>query len=504
MAIKFAVVGIVCTLIITGGFQPSIKNSYEEEWNKTFGPGSFDDILITDNGYLLIGGAPGREIYECNGRVVEIDKNGNEIWNKTYGKGGCEGFDNAVKVDDGYIIQGATDFNHPEKWSIWVVKIDREGNIVWEKIYGKGGEYWPEDMAGTRDGGVIITGRKIVENTSKIFLLKLNKDGEKEWETTYYYNPGLLPPDAEGVVQTRDGGYAISGEVSRKGVGDRNLLLLKTDEYGNEMWNRTYGDEYESVGGGTIIETSDGGFLLSGMASPGYGPLWYTYLVKTDADGNPQWEHEYHGRKRFGKEEGAGPAIGMVEIPQGYVFITVTAEVGKDGNGWMVKIDKQGNEIWNKTFGNMYGCGFPGNVVADGNSFVACGYWNGSAWVTKCGDYPPPKIKLTYPRPWHIYLFGKEIMPARRTLIIGDITFKVGVDDPLGKINRVEFYVTTKDAYDKDPHYIDYQPPYEWKWNETAIGIRWLYRIIVAAYYGNAGGSEADEIATQVINLGLT
>ena len=505
MAIKFVVVATVCTALIgTAGFQPSIKNTtYEGEWSNIFGPGSFSDIMVTDTGYLLIGSTPVGEGNDWNGRVMEIDKNGNEIWNKTYDKGGSEGFDNAVKVDDGYIIQGATDFNQYGEWNIWVVKIDKEGNIVWEKIYGEHGEYRPEDMTGTKDGGVIIVGNKMVGNLSMISLLKLNKNGEKEWETTYYYNPGLLPPHAKGVVQTTDGGYAISGEISREDATQRNLLLLKTDEYGNEMWNKTYGQDYYNIWQGTIIETSNGGLLLNGMAFPTYGSLSYTYLLKTDADGNPQWEHEYHGRKRFGEEKGAGIA-NIAEIPQGYIFTTSTEEVGKDGSGWLVKIDKQGNEVWNKTFGNMYGCGFSGSVVAEEDSFVACGYWNKSAWVTKCGDYPPPKIELTYPRPGHIYFFGKEIMPASRTLILGDITFQVGVNDPLEKVDRVEFYVTTKDAYDKEPRYIDYDPPYEWKWNDPAIGIRWQYRIIVAAYYGNAGGSEADEISTQVINLSLT
>ncbi len=505
MVVKFAVVVIVSAALAgTTGFYQSTKIiPYEEEWSTSFGPGSFSDIVAVHDGYFVVGGAPVGGGNGWDGRVIKIDKNGNKIWDKVYDMGGNEGFDNVIKIDDGCIIQGVTDFKQSGEWNIWIIKMSEGGSIVWEKVYGDRGEYQPEDLAGTKDAGFAIGGNKIVGNLSMISLLKFNKNGEKEWEQTYYYNPGLLPPHAKGVVQTHDGGYAISGEISREDATQRDLLLLKVDGYGNEMFNRTYGQEYYSLWQGNIIETSDGGLLLNGMAFPTYGPLSYTYLVKTDAVGNPQWEREYHGRHRFGEEKGAGIAD-LVEISQGYVFTTSTEEVGKDGSGWLVKIDRQGDELWNKTFGDMYGCAFSGGVVAAEDGYVACGYWNRTAWVTKCGDYPPPKIELTHPRPGHVYLFDREIMPAQRTLILGDITFQVEVDDPLDKVDRIAFYVTTQDAYDKEPRHIDYEPPYEWEWDSPAIGIRWHYRIIVAAYYGNAGGSEADEISTQVVNFGLT
>ncbi len=509
MLIKFAVVSAICiTLVSTNGLYNQIdeRETEDGEWNKFFGDKEngfsvFTDIAVTDDGYLLAGYISGTKEETWDGWLVKIDKQGNKVWDNIYDRSASDDLNNLVKCAGGYIAQGTIEVGEKE-WAIWVIKINEHGNIIWEKIYGKSGEYRPRDMASTRDGGAAIVADKRVENRSEIALIKLDENGEKEWERTFYYNPGMSSPEAGGVVQTDDGGYAVSGEISRKAFSQTDLWILRTDGQGNELWNKSYGEQYDFVWTGPIIKTSDNGFLLSGMAFPP-SILAYAYLVKTDAQGNMQWEHDYHGRSRYGKEMGAGPPE-MTEIPEGYIFSTLTNEVGKDGSGWLVKIDKQGNEIWNKTFGDMYGCSFTGGVVAAEDGYVACGYRNRTAWVMKCGDYPPPKIELLKPKPGHIYLFDRKIMPAQRTLILGGITFKVGVNDPSGKVDRVEFYVTTKDAYDKEPRAIDYQPPYEWKWDSPAIGIRWSYRVIVAAYYGNAGGSEADEIATQVINLGLT
>jgi hypothetical protein len=499
MATKFATASVICIVLVAG---TGLCSQWDEEtagngeWKMFFWENNefsvFDDIIATDNGYLLAGSISGAEAENWDGGVVKIDKRGNKIWGHIYDRSESDSLDTLVKSNDGYIAQGTVEVGE-KQWAIWTIKINEQGGIVWEQFIGESGNYRAQGMAGTRDGGAVIVADKNTGNRTEIALIKLEETGEIEWEHTYYEGPRM---EAGGVVQTDNGGYAISGQVKTV------LWLLKTDSHGNELWKKRYGAQYDFVWTGPILKTSDNGFLVSGMAFP-KGILAYAYLVKTDAQGSVQWEREYHGRSRYGEETGAGVPY-MIEIPEGYIFSTLTTETGKDGSAWLVKLDKQGDELWNKTFGDMYGCAFSGGVVAAEDGYVACGYWNRTAWVTKCGDYPPPKIELTHPRPGHVYLFDREIMPAQRTLILGDITFQVEVDDPLDKVGRIAFYVTTQDAYDKEPRHIDYEPPYEWEWDSPAIGIRWHYRIIVAAYYGNAGGSEADEIRTQVVNFGLT
>lgn len=486
----------------TDNFRISHKVGDEDgEWNKVFddernGFSVFNDMIATNDGYLLAGYMPGMEDDTWDGWLVQIDNQGNKIWERIYNRSESDTLDNLVTGINEYIAQGTTEIGKG-RWGIWVMKIDVNGNIIWENIYGKDGEYRPWAMTKAREGGAAIVADKNIGNRSEIALLKVDENGEKEWEKIFYYNPGLSSPEAGGVVQTNDGGYAISGEVSRIDSSKRDFWILKTDGQGNELWNKTYGQHYDTVwGGNAIITTSDGGLLANGMAFPN-GLIAYAYLLKTDAKGDIEWEREFHGRHRYGEETGAA-ITAMIEMHEGYILSGLTAEVGDDGSGWLVKIGSQGNEIWNKTFGNMYGCSLTGGVVAADDGYVACGYWNRTAWVMKCGDYPPPKMEIVRPRAGYVYLFDREIMPAQKTFILGGITFTVDADNSFEEVNRVEFYVTTRDAYERQPKGIDYQPPYEWKWNSRAIG---LYRIIVAAYYGNAGGAEADEIAVIIFNL---
>ena len=70
--------------------------------------------------------------------------------------------------------------------------------------------------------------------------------------------------------------------------------ILETDEDGNEIWIKTYGGQYFDVGRG-VQETSDGGYILAGKKYGGSGPLFehYCLLIKTDSNGNKEWELIY-------------------------------------------------------------------------------------------------------------------------------------------------------------------------------------------------------------------
>ncbi len=135
------------------------------------------------------------------------------------------------------------------------------------------------------------------------------------------------------IVQTSDGGYAISGDTYSFGAGNSDYWLVKTDAAGNMLWNKTYGGplfESESA----MIQTSDGGFALAGLynatnvlAGTG-GDSW---LVKTDAAGNMQWNKTYGGT-------GIDYGYSVVQTSDGgYAMSGLTNSFGAGGNdGWLV------------------------------------------------------------------------------------------------------------------------------------------------------------------------
>ncbi len=171
-------------------------------------------------------------------------------------------------------------------------------------------------------------------------------------------------------VQTSDGGFAVSGDTNSSGAGGTDFWLVRTDATGRMLWNKTYGGALNEVCGDTI-QTSDGGYVLVGnTASFGAGGL-DVWLVKTDAAGTVQWNKTYGGT-------GDEYELNIIQTGDGgYAMAGYTTSYGSGGRDfYFIRTDASGNILLNKTYGGS-GTELAYGITQTGDGgYVLGGYTN--------------------------------------------------------------------------------------------------------------------------------
>jgi len=312
------------------------------QWNRTYG-GTGSDIAISlietsDGGYALVGYTESFGAGSDDFWFVKTDETGNMQWNRTYG--GTKGdyaFSLVETADGGYTIAGYTRSYGAGRDDFWLIHVDSSGNAEWNRTYGG----WDDDgaifLVQTSDGGYALVGMTESfghgSDRDDFWLVKTDSSGNMEWTQTYGG-----PNNEYGfcLVQTSDGGYAMAGCTYSFGAGSHDSWLVKTDAFGNMEWNQTYGGT-DADGTTSLIQTADGGYILAGSTkSFGAGDFdWW--LIKTDGAGNMQWNQTYGG-------SGTDIASSLVETSDGgYAIAGYTFSVGAGNSDlWLVKTDEQG------------------------------------------------------------------------------------------------------------------------------------------------------------------
>ena len=104
-------------------------------------------------------------------------------------------------------------------------------SVMWSKTYGGEGEEVAHSLVETSDGGFALAGytNSYGAGFDDFWLVKTDANGNMEWSQTY---GGVEPDEANSLIQTSDGGYAIAGYTMSFGAGDSDFWLIKTDNQG--------------------------------------------------------------------------------------------------------------------------------------------------------------------------------------------------------------------------------------------------------------------------------
>jgi predicted secreted protein len=380
-----------------GVYATYLSDGPQEKWNLTFGGKDIDwgwsIQQTTDGGYILTGETDSYGAGGFDAWLVKIDANGTEQWNRTFGGPAKDGGRSIRQTSDGgYIIGGYADSYGSPVHDAWLVKTDSNGDEEWNNTYGGQASDGATSVWQTNDSGYLATGYSdsFGPGGHDVWLIKTDKFGDEQWNRTF----GTAAWDiGYSVKQVNDGGYVIIGTTNSFGAGGQEAWLIKTDSKGYEQWNRTYGG-VDNDWGSSVYQTNDRGYILTGDTRS-YGNGGYDFwLIKTDKYGVEQWN------KTYGESSSDDTAYCVQQTTDGGYIVTGTTTGIQSGltDIWLIKTDSSGSMEWNMTIGGKYDdVSYSVEQIKDG-AYILTGYTTSygsgdkDVWVIQVGGENQPPL----------------------------------------------------------------------------------------------------------------
>ncbi|HET6400818.1 MAG TPA: hypothetical protein VFH95_05395, partial [Candidatus Kapabacteria bacterium] len=301
------------------------------EWQKCYG-GTAQELFrcviqTSDGGYAMAGQTTSNDVQVSgnhggawDGWVVKVDDAGAVQWQRCLGGSADDELLSIIQTSDGnYVVAGETQSmdgdvhgNHGH-YDAWVVELGSDGSILWQKCLGGTADEYASCLIQTSDGGYAV-GCYSTSNDGDVsgwhgesdaWIVKLNNAGAIEWEKCY---GGTDPDWATAILQSSDGNFVFAGNTNSNNgdaAGDNplranDIWIVKLDQAGNLLWQKTYGTYSEVSGPQSIVETADHGYSIagSGYNEPGNHGSEDEWVFKIDDTGAVQWQRSLGGSQR--------------------------------------------------------------------------------------------------------------------------------------------------------------------------------------------------------------
>ncbi len=316
--------------------------------------------------------------------IVGLDSLGNKLFEKSFGGPDNDYVTTAIPLSQGGFIlggygNGGGDMTQPSLGlnDIWLIKIDNNGNKEWDKRYGTNDGDGVISFLQTADKGLIIgsyssagvntdktePNRDPLGLTSDFWLLKLDSNGNRQWDKTFGGNSQDI---FSSLVPTNDGGYLLAGSSMSDSSGDKSqdtyawgydFWIVKADSLGNKKWDKRYGGTAPDDMLSTAIKAPDNGFFLIGVSgsnslvgdkSTDKAGIW---ILKIDSSGNKLWDKTISPSfSEFGNVSSTSDGGFLLS---GNSEFNAIEEKSEDNMGatqtWIIKTDSSFNKEWDKT-----------------------------------------------------------------------------------------------------------------------------------------------------------
>ncbi len=316
--------------------------------NQDFYDGAFSITEATNQDLIFSGVSADLNGGTNEGYLVRLNSCGDTLWTKTweYSPLGGDNGNHVTELPDGGILVAGAVYDASEgAANSFLYKFSAQGDSLWYRQYDLGYNDQTHHAEPVENGLFVLAG-SVMDSTSQItnmFLAKCDTFGNVVW----YHEYGDVNHEFfETFSIAADGAYIVSGTYQNNATSSYDMFMLKTDTAGNELWFESYGDNtYQS--GGAVALTNDNGFILCGSTKNGDGN-YKGMLVKTDEFGTEQWQREIDHTQNLDH------LMRVFALPDGG-YIAGGASQDYDASGtvmrvWLLRFTDTGDTIWTRRY----------------------------------------------------------------------------------------------------------------------------------------------------------
>jgi len=331
----------------------TIMNCYTQviSWDNTYGDKN-DEVInsiieLDDNSFIAVGYTASKGNGEKDCYIICLNDQGKLIWEKTYGKTKNDIAKKIIKSKkDDFIIVGTSECANFGYKDVWIQKINKMGENIWERRFQGSDKDNVCDLISTKDGNYIVTGSKqsISDKDLNTWILKFDDSGNKIWQSSSDYR--YYDDEARSIIENDDETLIIAGWKYSQTLKFNVPCIAKLDKRGNKLWDKSINSNADNVIN-SIIKTIDSYLLVCGYKKNETGNYDF-WLAKLDNNANIEWENIYGG-----KNDDFGQNI-INSVDGGYIIAGQSSSFGQGLNdALIIKTNSEGKKEGFFTFGQL-------------------------------------------------------------------------------------------------------------------------------------------------------
>ena len=291
-------------------------------------------IATRDGGLVLTGSRSDREITRSSGWVVRLNAKADELWRHEFDAGDPKGTSGLTSIDEvpdgGFVVAGSTTVKSAGQYDGWLLRLDKDGKLVWQKTVGGAEEDALFSVAALPDGGAVATGAHGADGQG--WVLRVDGKGDTVWEKRF---GGTGYDVFNAIARHGETAFVAVGTTRSKGPAGGAAWVMLLSDKGEPAWEKLL-TPVKGASANSVLVLADGGLLVAGgsIVEPGLGmQTEQAWLARLGPDGALLWTKVFEA-------PGDQNLFAAVALPDGsFAVAGFSASKGAgEGDIWVLRL----------------------------------------------------------------------------------------------------------------------------------------------------------------------